>query len=358
MRKPFYRKQCKAWYVKDERGKFIRLDEDEETAYQLWERMRQLANFDRPDATIESLCEAFLRFNKPRMSQEKLDRAIYFLSEFCKHVGPTTRASKIVESDLLEWLNKKRVIKKESRQWSVARKRDAGQVIKRMSRWCQAKGYLTLDPFALVQFEQPDPRDVLITHEEHQLLIAEAMRLKRGRAFATFLMALRCGARPIQIRDVKVENVAADYSHWVFKQHKTKKKTKKNLIVQLTPCLQTLTKILCESRKEGHLFLTTLGEPWTKDAVALRFRRMRDRLKLNPAMTIYSYRHTFATDALLSGVDIAMVAVLLGHSDISMVARNYGHLAKHSISMHKSLAIFAKKRLIMNDQSNLKRRVD
>ncbi|MCU9931040.1 tyrosine-type recombinase/integrase, partial [Escherichia coli] len=41
----------------------------------------------------------------------------------------------------------------------------------------------------------------------------------------------------------------------------------------------------------------------------------------------YSYRHAFATQALVSGVDIATVAELLGHASTEMISRHYGHLA-------------------------------
>jgi hypothetical protein len=37
MRKPFYRKSHKCWYVKDENGKFIRIDPDEEVAWEIYE---------------------------------------------------------------------------------------------------------------------------------------------------------------------------------------------------------------------------------------------------------------------------------------------------------------------------------
>lgn len=44
MRKPFYRKQTKCWYVKGPNDEFIRLDPDENKAFKIWEKMRQLAD--------------------------------------------------------------------------------------------------------------------------------------------------------------------------------------------------------------------------------------------------------------------------------------------------------------------------
>ena len=58
MRKPFFRKQTQGWYVKGDDGQFIRLDPDEEKAFKIWEKMRHLAEYDSPDATIEAICES------------------------------------------------------------------------------------------------------------------------------------------------------------------------------------------------------------------------------------------------------------------------------------------------------------
>ena len=40
----------------------------------------------------------------------------------------------------------------------------------------------------------------------------------------------------------------------------------------------------------------------------------------------YSYRHTYATRAIMNGTDVATVAELFGHTDVGMIQRHYGHL--------------------------------
>jgi site-specific recombinase XerD len=58
-------------------------------------------------------------------------------------------------------------------------------------------------------------------------------------------------------------------------------------------------------------------------------KRLKVELGLDPAVVFYSYRHTFLTNALERGVDVATVAELTGTS-ISMIQKHYGHLAsKH-----------------------------
>ena len=44
-------------------------------------------------------------------------------------------------------------------------------------------------------------------------------------------------------------------------------------------------------------------------------------------MISYSYRHSFATDALVNGVGAIEVAELMGHSNTDMLVKHYQHLA-------------------------------
>jgi site-specific recombinase XerD len=161
---------------------------------------------------------------------------------------------------------------------------------------------------------------------------------RRSRPFGLVLIALwNSGARPIQVREVTAWHVNEN-GEWVFSSHKTSKKTKRKLIVRPTPCLATLVKILVAARPSGNLFLTSQNKPWTKDGIVRRLSRMKDKLGIESDVTAYSYRHTFATDSLLAGVDIVQVAELLNHSDIAMVAKVYGHLGKFGEPLRKAAA--------------------
>jgi site-specific recombinase XerD len=71
---------------------------------------------------------------------------------------------------------------------------------------------------------------------------------------------------------------------------------------------------------------------------------MRKTLKIDGVIA-YAYRHTFATDALLAGNDLATVAAMLGHKDTSMVSKVYGHLDQNSKHMHAAVAKTAARRL-------------
>ena len=56
--------------------------------------------------------------------------------------------------------------------------------------------------------------------------------------------------------------------------------------------------------------------------------RLRQKFPELVGVTAYTYRHSFATDALENGVGIAQVAELLGHSSTEMVMKHYSKLSQ------------------------------
>jgi integrase len=331
MKKPFYRESHKCWYVKDAAGRFIRLDPGEDKAYRLWEDMRRLADYRHHDATLDAILEAFLVDLEPRISEERLVKYTYFANAFSDHMGKPTMARRVTGSDVLRWVKKP----KNGKVWSVARQRDAGQAIKRALGWAIRRGYLPWSDVLELTFEAPAPRATTLLRTTHADLVAACRKERKARPFALVLIALRLSpARPIQVREVTAANYIGH--SWVFSKHKTGKKTQKPLVIRLSPCLETLTRILASSNEKGPLFLNFHGKKWTKDGLALRFRRVRERLNLE-GITAYSYRHSFATDALEAGVDLPTVAALLGHSDTAMVARVYGHLDQRTGHLQDAL---------------------
>src|SRR5690349_9870097 len=76
----------------------------------------------------------------------------------------------------------------------------------------------------------------------------------------------------------------------------------------------------------GPLFRTAWGKPFPPCFYLARFVRAAAKKAGVRGLTPYSLRHTFATDALATGVPDAQVAVLLRHAGTTMLHRHYSHL--------------------------------
>ena len=373
MRKPFYFRQKQCWYVKNVQGRAIRLDPDEATAYKKWQAMLEVAKVGTAghDATFSALAEAWMQEHQPLIAAEKFDQLASYVTRFAVAVEGKL-AKEITKGDLLSWCKEKkpgRLRKDGSRgpakTWSKTTQGDAARTIKRVYAWAHSEGKLSRNPLASMRVQQGESRLVTIGYAEHATCVRECQsfvvprkskkglppkppdpskkRRRKNPAFALYLIASRCGARPRQIREVTAQHVLMGGAAWHFPDHKTSAKTGMPLMVYLSPCLQTLTKILMASRN-GHLFLNEDGVPWESDAVGKCMRRLRGRVGID-AVTVYAYRHSFATDALLAGQSLAVVAELMGHTDARMVGRTYGHLDQSKQHLLDAVANMSAKRL-------------
>src|SRR5262249_54482293 len=118
---------------------------------------------------------------------------------------------------------------------------------------------------------------------------------------------------------------------------KTTRRTGRSRVIYLTARMIDMCRGLIDRHPEGPIFRNRNGQPWTRNSMACRFKRMRDNLGFGEEATAYAVRHGFATTALERGVPIATVAELLGHTSTAMVSAHYSHL--HERREHLRLAV-------------------
>ncbi len=322
MRKPYYRKDRKCWFVKINGGRTqIRLHEDESTAYKLWEEMRSASNPDAVFAPLAAMAEQFLRHAKRTIGAETYKRYAYYVADFCNHAGADKLPSREVKAEqLYQWIEQRPA-------WGAWAQRSAIAAIKRVFAWGIEQGMIDRNPMLVVKRPPAKRREQLIDDDQHSAMMLGSQYGKAGRVFRQVLIALRhSGARPGEVASVLRSDVTHDVTSWVLREHKTADKTGRPRVIYLSPCLQTLTKILVHFGQSTNLFVNSDGEPWSRNAIRCRMRRLRKKLGLPAGVVAYAYRHTWATKALTGGTDIATVAELLGHSSTDMVSRHYGHL--------------------------------
>lgn len=348
MRKPFWKKSHKCWYVRSSSGEDVRLDPNEDEAHKLW-RMMVDAACPHDGASVASLIDAWLQEHDKLLPPLKYSQAEGYLLGFAVTHGET-RCIEVTRGMLHSWLSapKPGKLRKDGsrgpdRYWAVSTQKDAAACVRRVYRWAHAEGKISRNPLALVKIADPEPRLVLVDPSTHERVVASLRQCIDDRPFALYLIASKCGCRPKHIRDVTAAHVSQDGGAWIFAKHKTRKKTGRALVIHLHPCVATLTRILLwrPQGTQGNLFGNEIGDPWKKDTVCRRMARLRKRLNLPPSYIAYAYRHTFATDTLLAGVSIPTAAVLMGHSDTRTVTRVYGHLDQHIQHLREAAALSA-----------------
>ncbi|QDS91624.1 site-specific tyrosine recombinase XerC [Roseimaritima multifibrata] len=133
------------------------------------------------------------------------------------------------------------------------------------------------------------------------------------------------GCRPKEARIVEKKHLHDDLV--LFPADESKGETAPRVIF-LPPEAKEILDRLATDRPTGTLFLNARNNPWTKDAIKCRLRRISEKVGLR--VIAYGARHSYATNALTTGgVDLISLAHLMGHKDTAMVSRVYSHLTKN-----------------------------
>ena len=227
-------------------------------------------------------------------------------------------AKDLIPYHLTTWLNK-------HPNWKGAR-RHATVIVKRAFTWAKRQGLISENPFAEVKIDPSGQRNRVLTADERGQILGAI----KDQRFRDFVLALQeTGCRPGEVAQVTAADVDLELGVWVLKKHKTAKKTRKPRIVYLTPAMLELSRKLSAEFPEGPIFRGPRGaKPFSKNGIRCRFRRLREKLPHLAGVVAYTFRATYATDALERGVGIAQVAELMGHTDTEMVMRHYSKLSQ------------------------------
>ncbi|HKI37661.1 MAG TPA: tyrosine-type recombinase/integrase [Gemmataceae bacterium] len=167
-------------------------------------------------------------------------------------------------------------------------------------------------------------RERYLTPEE-RTRVHEAVR----GAFSEYVFVLeQTGARPFS-EAAKVTAADVDFvaGTWTLAKWKNSKKLKgkKRTVYLVEPVLELMRKLVA-CYPEGPLFRNRIGQPWTRQALTARFRKLGETLGI-AGLSAYAFRTADITDALSRGVPVAVVAELCGTS-IQTINKHYAKIDK------------------------------
>jgi integrase len=152
--------------------------------------------------------------------------------------------------------------------------------------------------------------------------------------FADLLRFLRgTGCRPSEAYHVEARYYRAAEKCVVYPGHpgpddfawKNARRSGKDRLIFLTDDLAEMVEQRIAEHPDGPIFRSRHDRRWCQEAVSVNLRWYAKRLGIKPPPTAYGFRHSFATDWLLNGGSIKVLADLIGTS-VSMIERHYGHL--------------------------------
>ncbi len=110
-------------------------------------------------------------------------------------------------------------------------------------------------------------------------------------------------------------------------------KGKKERIVFILPIALDLInkyKKTCPYNTNEHLFFSTRGKKYRATIFEKLVQNIRRNLNLPDSITPHSFRHSFATELLVNGVDLRTIQELLGHSNLK-TTQIYTHVDINNI---------------------------
>lgn len=114
---------------------------------------------------------------------------------------------------------------------------------------------------------------------------------------------------------------------------KNARRSGRDRVIFLSPELAAMVERRIKEHPTGPVFRSRHKGRWCQEAVSVNLRWYAKKLGISPAPTLYGFRHSYATDWLLAGGSIKVLADLIGTS-VSMIERHYGHLMVDKGRMH------------------------
>jgi integrase len=323
--KPWYRSFNDTWYaqIHGKQQPLAKGKANQKAALQAFHRLMAGVSGDTPrDLPAAVICDLYLDWSQAEHKPSTHEWYRGHLQSFVDHCGKLPAAA-VTPADISRWLaqrKKKARASKPKRDFGPSSKRGAITAIKAVWSWAERNGHLADDRLRRME-RPPMKRRRALTADEMAAIFAAVP----DEAFRDLLKALRLtGARPSEVWSVTAATVRDDT--WVLDEHKTDG-TGEPRVIYLNEEMRAITARRAKLFPEGPIFRQHRGKrPWNRNAVRCRFRRLRQKLGLEPGAVAYGLRHAYVTDALERGVPVATLAQLVGHRDLKMIQSIYNHL--------------------------------
>ena len=328
-RKPFFRPARGLWYVWHD-GKQVKLGPGKDAAITAWHELQAkptipLVTPAQAHKLVVVIVDEFLDWCEKHRAPDTYRWYKDRLNSFCKTIDSGLTTDQLKPHHVQKWVdNYGPVLASGSRRNLIAS-------VKRAMHWAEEQGYIERSPLAHLKKPGCGRKEQVVSPEQYHALLARYM----DQEFKDLLtITWETGCRPQESLRVEARHIDLAGGRWVFPSSESKGKRTPR-VVYLTPKALEITIRLMVKHPTGPIFRNTEGKPWTPYATNCRFQTVRK--KTGVKYSLYALRHSFATHALMRGIDCITVSTLMGHADPSTLAKVYQHLAQNPTFLKEQL---------------------
>jgi integrase len=326
--KIYWKASHKAFYCTIKRKQY-RLGTDEEQAQTAFHQLMIGKREIGPDTLISELILEFLLWSERKHKPGTHTWYKEHLESFYTHVGKLKVAS-LKPYHVEKWVEAR--YPKTDNGSTIG---GAMRTVVRVFNWAVKSGRIPKSP--LIGLERPAPthRDVYLMPHEYKQLVA-AIKSKQVLELVTVMR--ESGCRPQEARHVEARHFDRKGRSLIIPKEEAKggaKGATEARVILLNDKAFEIIQRLALKYPEGKLLRNTRGKAWTRNAFDQQCNKLGKKLGFH--VCPYAIRHTFATDAIIRGVDIVTIASLMGHKNLTMLHRIYQHVKRRSDHMRDAL---------------------
>lgn len=211
-------------------------------------------------------------------------------------------------------------------------------VLNQIVEYCKDRGlpYDFMEGFK--SFKKTKPDIIILTPEEIELLINTPLPFgKLAGKDCSFLdfryrtmiefMALT-GVRFSEVANLKIRHLDLSGGKAILIQTKTNENRTVHFAEPLVSHLKEITNGFSE---DDYVFRNSKEHRIKEQDFSSQLKKRAIKARITKRVYPHLFRHSFATQLLISGIDVAIVSKILGHKDVRTTVENYLHLADQTL---------------------------
>ncbi len=264
--------------------------------------------------TFRELCEKYLMWSEKHQAPNTTALYKVHLNAYIKRMNADMFAEEMKPLHVEDYIGT-------HPEWSDTYKNTIVGALNRPFNWGVDNGFIEKNPIRKAKRPAAESRKTYATPDDVEALLALLHPADPLRDF--IICQWHMYARPQEIRHIEARHVNLAIKQIAFPKKESKGKKRERCLLILKDAYPIIERLLL-LYPEGKLFRNSRGEPWTKEALCSRLRKLS--LLMKKDITLYDLRHGIISASLEKGVGVYDIAAASGHMNASMIDSRYSHV--------------------------------